>query len=74
MSQFFVETPLAAVTALSHLGYVSISFAHQDLGIFRPFFIAIFLKLCYVSLGALVNSNLYVFPQTFNGIQVWALA
>jgi hypothetical protein len=34
MSQYFVEAPLVAITALSSLGYVCMSFAHLDLGLF----------------------------------------
>ena len=43
-------------------------------GEFLPFFLADLLKLCQVGWGASVNSNLQVFPQILNGIQVWALA
>ena len=43
-------------------------------GDFPPFFLADLLKLCQVGWGAPVNSNLQVFPQIPNGIQVWALA
>ena len=43
-------------------------------GDFLPFFLVDLLKLCQVGWGASVNSNLQVFPQILNGIQVWALA
>ena len=42
-------------------------------GDFLPFFLANLLKLSQVRWGVLVNSNLQVFPQILNGIQVWAL-
>jgi len=34
LSQYFGEEPLGAIAALSLLGFVCISFAHLDLGIF----------------------------------------
>ena len=34
LSQYFVVPPFAAFTAVSHLGYVSISFAHRETDIF----------------------------------------
>ena len=43
-------------------------------GDFVPFFLADLLKLGRVGWGVSVNSNLQVFPQILNGIQVWALA
>ena len=43
-------------------------------GEFLPFFLTDFLKLCQVGSRASVNSNLQVFPQIVNVIQVWALA
>ena len=43
-------------------------------GDFLPFFLADLLKLCQVGWRVSVNSNLQVFPQILNGIQVWALA
>ena len=43
-------------------------------GDFLPFFLAHLLKLHQVGWGASVNSDLKVFPQILNGIQVWALA
>ena len=42
-------------------------------GHFLPFFLAYLLKLCEVGWVASMNSNLEVFPQIPNGIQVWAL-
>ena len=64
---------MAVITALSLLGYVCISFAHLDLGDFLPFCLADLLKLCQVGWGVSVNSDLQVFPQILNGIQVWPL-
>ena len=73
LSQYFVEAPLAAITSSSLLGYVYQLFT-SGFGDFVPFFLVDLLKPCQVGWGVSVNSNLQVFPQILNGIQVWALA
>ena len=46
LSQYVAEAPLAAITALSLLGYVCISFVHLDLGIssILPFIFFVFFR------------------------------
>ena len=69
---------LSAQGIFTYICQVSGSFEHQlctsGFCDFLPFFLADLLKLCQVGWGASVNSNLEVFPEILNGIQVWALA
>ena len=53
---------------------MSVSVCTSGFGEFLPLFLAYLLKICKVGWGASVNSNLQVFQQILNGIQVWALA
>ena len=53
---------------------MSIRFAHLDLGIFSQSSLQICSSSVKLDGGASMNSNLQVFPQILNGIQVWAVA
>ena len=52
----------------------SINFVHLDFGIFSHSSLQICSSSVKLDGGVSVNSNLEVFPQILNGIQVWALA
>ena len=54
--------------------YMCVSALHIWIWGVCRFFLADLLKLCQVGWGVSVNSNLQVFPQILNEIQVWALA
>ena len=71
MTQYFVEAPLAAITASNLLGYDATSLAHLYLG---TFFSADRLKLCQVGWGASLHSYFQVSPEMLDRVQVRALA
>ena len=66
----FVEAPLAAITALSLLGYD----ATPVFGEFLPFFSADPLKFFQVGWGASLHCYFQVSPLMFDRVQVQALA
>jgi hypothetical protein len=70
--QYFAEAPLAAITALSLLGYDTTSLAHLYLGNFS--FSADPLKLCQVFWGASMHRYFQASPETFDRVQVRSLA
>ena len=67
ITQYFVEAPLAVITAMSLLGT-------HVFGEFLPFFSADLLKLCQVGWEASLHSYFQVSPEMFNRVQVRALA
>jgi hypothetical protein len=67
ITQYFVEAPLAVITAMSLLGT-------HVFGEFLPFFSADLLKLCQVGWGESLHSYFQVSPEMFDRVQVRALA
>jgi hypothetical protein len=67
--QNFVEAPLAAITALSLLGYDATSLVFRELISFSS---ADLPKLCQVRWGALLHSYFQVSPEMCDRVQVWA--
>jgi hypothetical protein len=61
-TQYFVEAPLAVITALSLLGYDAVSLAHLYFGEFLLFLSVDPLRLCQVGWGALLHSYFQVSP------------
>ena len=70
---YFVEEPLAAITASNILGYDTTSLAHLYLGSFSHSSLQI-LSSCQVGGGASLHNYFQVSPEMFDRVQVRAPA